>query len=96
MAFCSDQEIPLVDKEMRHYKSGLEYALQGSFKKAKIEFEKALSTEVYFTSSDTDLEVVDAVLKGKIDDQDAIQIFIGNDYLLKIKMKNHYVTIQNQ
>ncbi len=67
---------------------GVEYAAQGKFKEAKVEFEKALKDDPDFVSAKRGLKVVEDVIDQNIDKKIAIHLFKGLSYDLKGQWDN--------
>ena len=59
---------------------GVEFAKQGNFKKAKVQFEQALRLDPSFFPARSSLRTVDEVLKGKIKTQAGVHFFRGVSY----------------
>ena len=62
--------------------TGVEYAAQGKFKEAKVEFEKALKVDPFYESARS-LKLIEEVNEGKIKTNAAIRYFKGVGYGFK-------------
>lgn len=62
------------------YKEGINYAVKGEFKKAKMEFEKALTVDSLYTSAQLSLKTIDDILSNKIKKETGAHIFKGVQY----------------
>jgi tetratricopeptide (TPR) repeat protein len=67
------------------YTKGTEYAGQGKFNEAKVEFEKTLKVDPYHDSAKRALEIIEDALEQKIKNTTAIHIFKGKTYGIKGK-----------
>ena len=59
------------------YDKGVEYTIQGKFKKAKEEFEKALKVDQFYSPAKLSLETIKDVIEQKIKRETAIHLFKG-------------------
>ncbi len=62
------------------YDKGLEHAIQGKFRKAKEEFEKALKIDPFYSPAEYNLETIKDVIEQKIKTEAAIHLFKGAFY----------------
>lgn len=76
------------DTAKQNWTKGVEYAAQGKFKEAKVEFEKALKDDPDFVSAKRGLKVVEDVIDQNIDKKIAIHLFKGLSYDLKGQWDN--------
>jgi tetratricopeptide (TPR) repeat protein len=59
------------------YDKGVEHAIQGKFKEAKKEFEKALMIDVYNKTAEASLKTINNVIAQKLEKEAAIHLFKG-------------------
>lgn len=76
--------------EVYFYK-GVEYGVQGSFKEAKGEFEKALKIDPFYSPAKECLELIEYLTDKKIKNETAIHIFKAVDYVNK-RMWDYAIT----
>jgi tetratricopeptide (TPR) repeat protein len=62
---------------------GVEYAIEGKFKKAKKEFEKSLKTDVYNKTAKDSLKIIKDVMAQKTEREAAIHLFKGVSFANK-------------
>jgi len=62
------------------YNEGINCAVKGEFKKAKKEFEKALTVDSLYTSAQLSLKTIDDILSNKIKKETGAHIFKGVQY----------------
>ncbi len=65
------------------YDKGVRYAIQGKFKEAKEEFERALKIDQFFIPAKESLKIIEAVIDQKIKSKTAIHFFKGETYYNK-------------
>lgn len=69
--------------DLKYYDKGLEYAVQGNFLSAKVEFKKTLDVNKYNYLAEECLKLIDKVLERSIEKEDAIHLFKRKFYLNK-------------
>jgi len=74
-----------------HYDKGIEHGIQGEFKAAKVEFEKALKIDSFFVSAKISLSIVEDIITQKINRQSAIHLFKGREYTKKMQLDSALV-----
>ena len=67
------------------YTKGVEFAVQGNFKEAKGEFEKALKVDSSYRAAKQALKVIEDVIDKKIENKTTVHYFKGAEYITKKK-----------
>ena len=80
---ASKYGIKKVTKES--YDKGVQYAMQGKFKEAKKEFEKALEADVYNKTAQDGLKTINDVIIQKTEREAAIHLFKGVSFANKVQ-----------
>ncbi len=71
------------DRAKEDFNKAVEYGVQGKFKEAKEEFEKALNVDPFYTYAEESLKVIGDVTDQKIRSETAIHFFKGAAYVNK-------------
>jgi tetratricopeptide (TPR) repeat protein len=67
----------------KSYSKGVEHAIQGQFRKAKEEFEKALKIAPFYIAAENSMAIIKDVIERKIKTETAIHFFKGTSYAYK-------------
>ena len=78
------------------YISGLNYAIEGKYEEAKVEFEKGLKIDEFYTPARAGLEIVEDAINRTIKKETVVHLFKGAVYRIKLEKTEEAIAELNK